>query len=114
MRGKRSVAACAIGNPGPFLAALRQATGAAVDEFIRPDHDPFSIPTVGALLNLAQSKAAAAVVVTAKDWSKLQRVKPDVWPCPVVVADLEMHFDRGWDGLRQALLAARVLTDPQD
>lgn len=108
LRGKRTVAACGIGNPGAFVAALKQATGAAVDEFIRPDHDPFAPATVKALLQRAQSNAAGAVVLTAKDWAKLRQVRSDAWPCPVVVAELDIQFDRGWEALEPSLLGARV------
>lgn len=114
LRGKRVVAACGIGNPGAFVAAVRQATGAAVDEFIRPDHDPFAPGTAKALLQRAETNAAGAVVVTAKDWAKLRQVRPDAWPCPVVVADLDLQFDRGWEPLELMLLEARVPPEADD
>lgn len=108
LRGRRVVAACGIGNPAAFLAAVKAATAANVEEFVRPDHDAFSVATTGTLLNLAQRTAAAAVVVTAKDWAKLQRVKPEAWPCPVVVPELDLMFDRGWSELREAIIDARA------
>lgn len=108
LRGKRVVAACGIGNPDAFLAGVRAAAGVSVREFVRPDHDPFSVATTGHLLNLAQSEAAAAVVVTAKDWAKLRRVRPEAWPCPVVVPELDLTFDQGWDSLQSAVLAVHV------
>jgi tetraacyldisaccharide 4'-kinase len=108
LRGKRVVAACGIGNPAAFIASVKAATASNVEEFVRPDHDPFSVATTGALLNLAQRSAAAAIVVTAKDWAKLRRVKPDAWPCPVVIPQLDLAFDRGWDELREAVLNART------
>jgi tetraacyldisaccharide 4'-kinase len=114
LRGRRAVAACGIGNPGAFVAALRQATGAAVDEFIRPDHDPFAPATIKALLQQARNNAAGSIVLTAKDWAKLQQVRRDVWPCPVVVAELDLQFDRGWDILEPRLLEARVPPEADD
>ncbi|HEX8877628.1 MAG TPA: tetraacyldisaccharide 4'-kinase [Phycisphaerales bacterium] len=114
LRGRRSTAACAIGNPRAFVEAVRQATGAVVDEFIRPDHDPFAASTVGALVSGLTRSAAAAVVVTAKDWSKLRHVRPELWPCPVVIPELELRFDRGWESLERSILEASVPEDAGD
>ena len=111
LRGKQVVAACGIGNPGAFLASVRAATGARVEEFVRPDHDPFAGSTIASLLNTAQRVSAAAVVATAKDWAKLRHVKPDMWPCAVVVPELDMLFEQGWEPLREAILHARVEDD---
>lgn len=113
LRGKAVVAACGIGNPGAFLASARSATGARVEEFIRRDHDPFTGSTIAALLNAVQRVSAAAVVVTAKDWAKLRHVKPDAWPCAVVVPELELVFEQGWEPLRDAFLHARVDDDDE-
>lgn len=112
LHGKRCVAACGIGNPSAFVAAVRGATACNVDEFVRPDHDPFSNATIAELLRLVQRSAAAAIVVTEKDWAKLRRVKPEAWPCPVVIPELDLDFDRGWKELREAIRAVRV--DPSD
>lgn len=106
LRGKRVLAACGIGNPRPFLDAVKRATGTPPTEFIRPDHDPFVPRTLAELLRVAGEMHADAIVTTEKDWSKLKRVKPEAWPCPVARAQLKMGFLRGDEELREALFEA--------
>ena len=64
--------------------------------------------------SLVETNAAGAVVITAKDWAKLRQVRPDAWPCPVVVAELDLQFDRGWEALQQMLLEARVPPETEE
>jgi len=106
LRGKRVIAACGIGNPAPFIKAVTEATGNPAMEFVRPDHDPFVPRTLEKLVGEAKRSGADAIVVTGKDWSKLKRVRPGAWPCPVVRARLEMSFDGGGDGVKRAVLNA--------
>lgn len=106
LRGKRVVAACGIGNPGPFVKSVSDAAGNPAVEFIRPDHDPFVPRTLQQLLDLAKTKAVDAIAVTGKDWPKLRCVRPDAWPCPVVRANLEIAFDEGGEMLKLAVLDA--------
>ncbi|MBL8875693.1 MAG: tetraacyldisaccharide 4'-kinase [Phycisphaerae bacterium] len=106
LRGKRVIAACGIGNPRPFVRAVNEATGNPANEFIRPDHDPFVPQTLEKLIGEARRSGVDAIVVTGKDWSKLKRVRPEAWPCPVVRPMLEMAFDEGGDLVKQAVVNA--------
>lgn len=102
LRGKRVVTACGIGRPGSFLAAVERAGANAADSFVLGDHHPFDGATLARIAAAAESGGAEAVVVTEKDWTKLDgRVR---WPCPVVRPRLEIAFRRGWEELERDLL----------
>lgn len=107
LAGKRVLAVCAIGNPGPFVQAVAAAAGGSgslVGSVVLRDHDRYSPSTVRRLGNLATSTRAQFIVTTDKDWSKISHV--EAWPCPVVRPRLEVGFDRGEDGLRARVAAA--------
>lgn len=108
LRGGRVVACCAIGNPGPFLAGVREQ-GAEVRELVLRDHDPFGPGTVRRLAEMAREHGARGIVVTSKDWVKLRRYSPGVWPCPVVVPRLGLEFGEGREGLERAALEAAAM-----
>ncbi|MCC6660415.1 MAG: tetraacyldisaccharide 4'-kinase [Phycisphaerales bacterium] len=102
LRGRPALPVCAIGNPGPFLAACAAATGApGPAPIVLPDHDPYRPGTLRRVL--AAARSAGLVITTEKDWSKLARAS---WPCPVARARLGMTFDRGEDDLLAAILHA--------
>ena len=105
LAGKRVVAACAIGQPAGFLAAIERAHAAVVESVVLPDHDPFSPATIDRLCRAASEPAARieAIVLTGKDWTKLKD-RPIAWPCPVVVPRLELVFEAGWDALANDLV----------
>jgi len=107
LRGRRVMAACAIGNPGAFIAACDRAVAELghVEAFIRPDHDPFSPATVRRLVAAARSMNADAIIVTEKDWSKLMHAPGDDWPCPVLRPRLVLTFERGETELADLVLA---------
>ena len=113
LRGKRLAAVCAIGNPAPFLAGAERASGGALaGRVVVRDHDAYSDATLRRVFAAAQG--ADAVVTTGKDWSKLSRVRPELWPCPVAVARLEMGFDRGGAALADAVLETVARGAPED
>lgn len=93
LSGKKLLAACAIGNPGPFVEHVR-SVGTLAGSFVRPDHDPFSESTVNQLIALARESRAEAIVTTEKDWSKLTRIDPARWPCPVVRPLLRLGIEQ--------------------
>lgn len=96
LRGMRVVGACAIGNPGAFLTQLAGAVGkACAGTLILRDHDPFGGASIRRLIELATNVQAEMIVVTEKDWSKLARVRPEAWPCPVVRPCLRLGFLAG-------------------
>ncbi len=111
--GQRVLAACAIGNPGAFLASCDRAVGPRghVEAFIRPDHDAFAPATVRALVAAARATSARSIVVTDKDWSKLMHAPADDWPCPVVRPRLRLQFERGEAELTDLVL--RTVADTQ-
>jgi len=74
------------------------------DSLILRDHNPYAKATVDRLISLARTHNAHAVVCTAKDWSKLSKVDPKLWPCPVIVPELQMRFDSGEAELKSRLL----------
>lgn len=108
LRGGRVVACCAIGNPGPFLAGVRDQ-GADVRELVLRDHDPFGPGAVRRLAAAAREHGARGIVVTAKDWVKLARYSPGVWPCPVVVPRLGLDFRGGREPLEKLALGAAAM-----
>lgn len=112
LRGKRVVAACAIGNPGPFVEGVRRAVGHEVASLVLRDHDPFARGTVERLVGQLREARAEALVVTEKDWSKLGRWPAETWPCAVVRARLGLAFDSGEAELAQQVVAtARLVPD---
>jgi tetraacyldisaccharide 4'-kinase len=115
LRGKRVVAACAIGNPSAFLAQAQACIGAEpVAAMVRKDHDPFSAATVNELIRLARETNAEAVLVTEKDWSKLARVEASVWPCPLVRPVLAMEFMENAEAIAGRVLACAGLARGAD
>jgi tetraacyldisaccharide-1-P 4'-kinase len=75
------------------------------------DHDPFSPATLAKLL--AMGASCEVLVVTEKDWSKLQRVPADAWPCAVARPELHLRFVAGERALAAAMIAA-VRASPND
>ncbi len=104
LRGKRVLACSAIGSPDVFLSQVRTATGRDVEALTLRDHDAFHRQTVANLLRRA--KGLDAVVVTAKDWTKLERTPAASWPCPVAVPQLALRFSGGEAELVEAILDA--------
>lgn len=114
LAGKRVVMACAVGNPDAIERQLRGAGAASITRVDLRDHDPFEDATVSRVIRActgavtgAATRAAAgadACVVTAKDWTKLARIDPARWPCPVVRPRLSIRFLRG-----EAMLLERVV-----
>ena len=113
LEGRRVLAACAIGNPGAFIASCDRAVGPRghVQTFIRPDHDAFAPATVRSLIATAKDSNAEFIVVTDKDWSKLMHAPADDWPCPVVRPRLELRFERGEEELTKLML--QTVSDTQ-
>ncbi len=93
LRERRVGVACAIANPDAFLAMVRtHAPRSPLDvasTVILPDHDAYDGPALKRVIDL--SHACEALLITDKDWSKLARVRPELWGCPVVVPRLEME-----------------------
>jgi len=88
LTGKSIYAACAIGNPGPFLEQARwraghvKSTGLAGSLVLR-DHAEFGPEVVSRLVEELKALKADVLLVTEKDWSKLMKLPAETWPCPV-------------------------------
>ncbi|MEM8757106.1 MAG: tetraacyldisaccharide 4'-kinase [Planctomycetota bacterium] len=100
LAGKQTLAACAIGNPRPFIDRVAAESGSMLGSIVLRDHDPFRAATVRRIARDAER--ANALVVTAKDWAKLSREDPELWPVPVAVPTLSMQLDARGDELDQA------------
>ncbi|GJM18956.1 MAG: tetraacyldisaccharide 4'-kinase [Phycisphaeraceae bacterium] len=101
LAGRRVAAACAIGNPDPFLDALTEACapdgpdaprGTIVHRTVLRDHDPYDAPSITRITDGARTAGAEAVVITEKDWSKLRTVADTEWPCPIVRPRLRIEL----------------------
>jgi tetraacyldisaccharide 4'-kinase len=102
---KRVAAVAAIGNPLAFfdLAKTHAGRDLVLTRDLR-DHDPYNDATVSGLLDELRRHRPDVLIVTEKDWSKLQRVSLDRWPCPVVRPSLQLTFDSGGSELRAMVL----------
>jgi tetraacyldisaccharide 4'-kinase len=114
LRGRRVFAACAIGNPGPFLREAERRVGTLAGRLTLPDHDPYEPATVGRLFKELVAARAEVCVVTPKDWAKLRRVPAGEWPAAVAVPRLALAFDTGGPELEEAMLdAVRAVPPPE-
>ncbi len=112
LAGKRVFALCAIGSPEGFFEQAHRVGALVVGELALRDHDAFRETTVAGNIRRARTTGAEVVACTAKDWTKLRRVEPARWPCPVARPTLGLRFVRGEDGLRRLVLdAAGPATD---
>lgn len=113
LAGRRVLVACAIGNPHPFVFAAESHIGGPVaGTFLRRDHDPYTPPTIGALMDAARETDSEFILTTEKDWSKLRHVPLDQWPCPVLRPRLVLRIDSGREDLDRALAAVARPTAP--
>ncbi len=112
LRGRRVVAACAIGNPGPFLEAAANAVGGSLaGSLVLRDHDPYAPATLERLARLLDESRAEALLVTQKDWTKLAGAPAARLGRPVCVPRLGLRFTQGADDL-DALVLATAGLDP--
>lgn len=103
LRGKRVAVACAIGNPGAFVAGVRDAGAQIAGEVLLRDHDAFGPAAVARVEAAAAS--AEALVVTEKDWVKIRRTALAHANVPVVRPSLAMRFRAGEDVLADRVRA---------
>lgn len=95
LRGRRLGLVCALGNPGPFIAAAREAMATEpAFKFELPDHDPYGPATVERIRRAAAG--AEGILTTGKDWPKLAM---HAWPVPIARPRLELRFDGGLSGM---------------
>lgn len=113
LAGRRGLAVCALGRPASFFRACEAAGARLIDAVALRDHDPYSTRTIEWLLRTLERSGAETLLVTEKDWTKLRRVRPELWPCPVARPELSLGFVRGEGDLRSLVLRAAA-SDPDD
>lgn len=103
LRGRRIVAACAIGHPDAFVRGLDRA-GVTPDSprLVFRDHDALGAKKLKTLRSAIRDARPEALVVTAKDWAKLGE-HAGTLGCPVVVPRLEMGWLGGADEIVRLL-----------
>lgn len=99
LAGRRVLSACALGNPAHFHGMVGRAAGSVPVTLERRDHAAF---TAAELESEALRAGAEAVVVTRKDFVKLDRM-PRV---ALAVPELGIGFIEGEDAFRDAVSAA--------
>jgi tetraacyldisaccharide 4'-kinase len=105
----RYFAACGIGQPESFLAALKSRHGAAcIGHRFFPDHHAFTDADLLALHTAARGAGADVLIVTEKDWVKLAGLPSLRETCRIWRAQLGIHFwESDAEQLRQRIMAIR-------
>lgn len=98
LAGKRVLAVSGLGNPASFEDSLAHA-GAEVTALRFPDHHQYTAEDGQRIAREKDKRAAELVVVTEKDWVKLEALAEEVW-----VAECELSILRGEEEV-QAMLA---------
>lgn len=109
LKGRRYALACAIGKPQAFIDQATAAFGPPQSTVVLRDHDPYAPATVERLRRAADG--TDALLVTEKDWTKLVRVQPGDWSCPVVRPRLTMRLITGESQLQALVLPAATWQD---
>ncbi|MCW5769355.1 MAG: tetraacyldisaccharide 4'-kinase [Phycisphaeraceae bacterium] len=107
LKGKRLLPCAAIGNPNAFLQQVEAHADSPLLQslFIR-DHDPYAPHTIDSLISIARDAHADAIITTRKDWTKLSRVSPSRWPCPIARPVLQVRWLSGADTLQELITKA--------
>ncbi|MFK7962226.1 MAG: tetraacyldisaccharide 4'-kinase [Phycisphaerales bacterium] len=101
-----------IGHPASVVRTATEAGARVVHEESVRDHHRYDAAMLGRAMGRAVAAGAEFVLVTRKDWVKLERIlTSDDAPAgagwlPVVVPDLDVGFVDGEDALRDRVLAA--------
>jgi len=92
-----------VGHPQSVIREVERLGARVCDAPLLRDHQRFDADTVAQLSARAIRSGAAAVLCTAKDWTKLRGHPVSL---PVLVPRLGVRFMAGEEGLWQAILAA--------
>lgn len=95
---------CGIGNPGAFFEQLRAASLEVRHEAVFRDHHKYSQADIDRLTERAKAKGAEALITTAKDSVKLQKLR---FQLPCYVAQIEVELS---DATKLLELVERVIT----
>lgn len=90
-----------VGNPQAVVREAERLGARVCDAPSLRDHQRFDATRVARWASRAKQAGAAAVLCTAKDWTKLRRHPV---PLPVLVPRLGVRFGAGEDDLRRAML----------
>ncbi|MEO0483400.1 MAG: tetraacyldisaccharide 4'-kinase [Planctomycetota bacterium] len=112
LKGKSVVGLCGIGRPEGFLAELDRHAGEVVRAVTLSDHHALDAKTLRAVGRHAERARAEAIVVTEKDWVKIEERAGALGETPVVVAEMTMRFDRGGAALERQVLEACGVGNP--
>lgn len=103
LAGRTIVSACALGNPAHFRSMVARAGAVLAAVAEKGDHQAFSANELEAAASRAR---AEAIVMSRKDWVKLDRVPKTT----VVVPELAIDFVEGEARVRAAISAAAART----
>jgi tetraacyldisaccharide 4'-kinase len=95
---------CGIGNPGAFFEQLRAASLEVRHEAVFRDHHKYSQADIDRLTERAKAKGAQALITTAKDSVKLQKLRFQL-PCYSAQISVEIS-----DATKLLELVERVIT----
>lgn len=109
LKGRKYALACAIGKPQAFIDQATAACGPPASTVVLRDHDPYAPAAIERLRRAADGMDA--ILITEKDWTKLARVEPGSWPCPLVRPKLEMRLTKEQTPLRALVLEAAQWRD---
>ncbi len=104
---RRVLVACAIGNPAAFIDQLEYKGAIIVGAAIRKDHEPFTNKDLITLDNKAIKHHADAIVMTNKDWFKIQHAAHDAtnnMSVTLIRPQLKVEPVGGADTLRKLIL----------
>ena len=110
LRGMPLGVSLGVGNPASVREAIESCGAKIVFEQNARDHQVYSEQRTRRLFANARSRGAEAVLVTPKDWMKLQRWKSAFdESMPVFVPRLEVRVLEGEAALREMVLSAATL-----
>lgn len=113
LKGKRLLACAAIGNPDAFIKQVTaHADAAPAHTILLRDHDPYAPRTIESIITAARVRNADAIITTRKDWTKLTRIDPSRWPCPLARPRINVRWLSGADTIHSLLTIAATGPHP--
>ncbi len=104
LTGRKAVAVAALGNPRQFLHDLGRSGLRIINEFIFPDHHPFTQQELDLVLDRSRRLGAELLVTTEKDAVRLQELEMQGFPCQV----LRIRFETSQADEFRQWIAARL------
>ncbi|MEL7472067.1 MAG: tetraacyldisaccharide 4'-kinase [Planctomycetota bacterium] len=104
LTGKTVVGLCAIGRPEGFEAQLERRAGEVARLFALPDHHPLDERTLRGVGAVATKLGAEAIVVSEKDWVKIEPHAAALGETPIAISELSLRFDEGSTRLERKVI----------